>query len=152
MRHLIAFLTAAGSSAWLLALIGAPLGAGDWPGLAGLVYAVGALVCHQQPERSFHLGDAQLPVCARCLGLYAGAAAGTLAWSLWRAAGRPGGPHLPVAGSRLVLIAAVPTAASVAAALVDLGDLPNLWRAAFAVPLGIAGGAVVGAAATRDLR
>jgi len=29
---------------------------------AGL-YAVGSQICHQRPERSFHLFAAQLPVC-----------------------------------------------------------------------------------------
>jgi len=38
------------------------------------VYIVGAAVCHQKPERSFHLWGAQLPVCARCTGIYLGAA------------------------------------------------------------------------------
>ena len=43
--------------------------------LAGALYALGSHICHQRPERSFHLFAAQLPVCARCLGIYAGAAA-----------------------------------------------------------------------------
>ena len=43
---------------------------------ASAVYVVGALICHQRPERSFHVWGAQWPVCARCLGLYAGAAIG----------------------------------------------------------------------------
>ena len=41
---------------------------------ACVVYAIGSLVCHQLPERSFHLWSAQMPVCARCTGIYAGAA------------------------------------------------------------------------------
>jgi uncharacterized membrane protein len=35
-------------------------------------------VCHQLPERSFHLWTRQLPVCARCTGIYVGAAIGSL--------------------------------------------------------------------------
>jgi hypothetical protein len=42
--------------------------------LAAAIYAFGAAVCHQQSERSFHLWTAQLPVCARCTGIYVGAA------------------------------------------------------------------------------
>lgn len=30
------------------------------------------LNCHQLSERSFHIGIRQLPVCARCLGIYVG--------------------------------------------------------------------------------
>ena len=38
------------------------------------VYGIGSLVCHQLPARSFHLWSAQMPVCARCAGIYFGAA------------------------------------------------------------------------------
>jgi len=42
------------------------------------VYAFGSVVCHQLPERSFHLWGAQMPVCARCTGIYVGAALASL--------------------------------------------------------------------------
>jgi hypothetical protein len=42
--------------------------------LAFAVYRIGGLICHQRPERSFHLFAVALPVCARCTGIYAGAA------------------------------------------------------------------------------
>src|SRR5438552_2016659 len=45
-----------------------------WYAFAFGVYAIGSLVCHQLPERSFHLESVPLPVCARCTGIYAGAA------------------------------------------------------------------------------
>jgi uncharacterized membrane protein len=44
-----------------------------------LIYAVGSVVCHQQPGRSFYIGSAPLPVCARCAGIYAGGAMAALA-------------------------------------------------------------------------
>jgi len=47
-----------------------------------------ALVCHQQPERSFVLFGASVAVCARCLGIYLGAAAGLLMRISRRAAWR----------------------------------------------------------------
>jgi len=37
-----------------------------------------ALVCHQQPERSFRLFGVPIAVCSRCLGTYLGAACGLL--------------------------------------------------------------------------
>ena len=42
------------------------------------VYAFGSVVCHQLPERSYHLWTAQMPVCARCAGIYFGAVAGAI--------------------------------------------------------------------------
>lgn len=33
---------------------------------------IGASVCHQLPERSFHAGSLIIPVCARCEGIYVG--------------------------------------------------------------------------------
>jgi len=29
-------------------------------------------LCHQKPERSFHIGGRQFPVCARCTGIWLG--------------------------------------------------------------------------------
>ena len=46
------------------------------------VYGIGSLVCHQLPERSYHLWGAQMPVCARCAGIYAGAVAGAITSAL----------------------------------------------------------------------
>jgi hypothetical protein len=47
--------------------------------LSAAVYVSGSLLCHQRPERSFYLWGAQFPVCARCTGIYLGAALGVLA-------------------------------------------------------------------------
>jgi uncharacterized membrane protein len=37
-----------------------------------------AIVCHQRPERSLWVFGAEVAVCARCLGIYLGAAIGLL--------------------------------------------------------------------------
>src|SRR5262245_13994744 len=42
--------------------------------VSAAIYEIGSLLCHQLPVRSFHVWGAQLPVCARCTGLYIGAA------------------------------------------------------------------------------
>jgi len=47
------------------------------PGLLGKADAVGYAICHRIDGRSFHLGDRQLPLCARCTGTYLGALMGT---------------------------------------------------------------------------
>ncbi len=41
--------------------------------VVGKTYLVGYAVCHQLPSHSFHLGGRQLPLCARCTGIYLGA-------------------------------------------------------------------------------
>jgi uncharacterized membrane protein len=46
------------------------------PGLLGKADAVGYAICHRIDGRSFHLGDRQLPLCARCTGIYLGALLG----------------------------------------------------------------------------
>ena len=67
---------AAGSVAWAALVVLAP----DLPpALAAIVYGIGGVVCHQRPERSFYLWSTQFPVCARCAGIYAGAALGVIA-------------------------------------------------------------------------
>jgi uncharacterized membrane protein len=38
------------------------------PGILGKADAVGYAICHRISERSFHIGDRQLPLCARCTG------------------------------------------------------------------------------------
>ncbi|MBI4731737.1 MAG: DUF2085 domain-containing protein [Chloroflexi bacterium] len=46
------------------------------PGLLGKADGIGYAVCHRISERSFHIGDRQLPLCARCSGMYLGAMTG----------------------------------------------------------------------------
>lgn len=45
-------------------------------GIWGKADAVGYAVCHRIDLRSFHIGDYQLPLCARCSGMYLGAMTG----------------------------------------------------------------------------
>jgi uncharacterized membrane protein len=73
----------------------AVLGLFLFPPLAPLDKAnlVGYAICHQIPDRSFHLNGHQLPLCARCTGTYLGTAVGFAAIALlgrWR-----GGEMLP---------------------------------------------------------
>lgn len=49
-----------------------------------LVYAMGHVLCHQRPERSFTAGGYAWPVCARCAGIYVGAAIGVMLAQSWR--------------------------------------------------------------------
>ncbi len=128
---------AVAASVWLAALLVAPLAASAPRGTtrfatAGAVYLAGRLVCHQQASRSFHLAGTQLPVCARCTGLYVGAVAGALV-----ACGRRRRLAAPIA-RRALAIAAVPTALTVAAAWTGWWEATNVTRALAALPLGAA--------------
>lgn len=62
------------------------------PGLLGKADAVGYAVCHRIDLRSFHLGERQLPLCARCSGMYLAAVLGILYQAVRtpRHAGMPG--------------------------------------------------------------
>src|SRR5436190_13128047 len=46
-----------------------------------LIYGSFSAICHQLPERSFHLLTFPLAVCARCTGIYVGAFVGLLLYS-----------------------------------------------------------------------
>ncbi len=138
------------AATWVALLVTAPWTAAAAGPVSGWLYAVGSLICHQRPERSFHLGAAQLPVCARCLGLYAGGAAGAIAWAV-------AGPRVrcawPARSAVIALaVTGAPTAVTAIAASLAVGDLSNAWRATLAVPLGVVGGLVAGALTTDHLK
>jgi uncharacterized membrane protein len=143
------------STGWAAAIGAAPvLAHGSQAGalLAGLTYLIGSVLCHQRPERSFHLAGAQLPVCARCTGLYVGGALGVVAWLMWRRQRSETAARLDAkSATRMLLIAAVPTAFTVATASVGIWDLSNAGRAALALPLGVVAGALLAAIASNDL-
>ncbi len=80
----------AASTVWMVLLLAAPFVASrphastlDTLFLVG-VYGVGSLVCHQLAERSYHLWTAQMPVCARCAGIYFGAAVSAICAAIYR--------------------------------------------------------------------
>ncbi len=65
----------------LAALTGVLLGvwiAATPPGLLGKADAIGYAICHRIPERSLHVHDRPMPMCARCTGIYLGATAGLI--------------------------------------------------------------------------
>jgi hypothetical protein len=53
---------------------------------------------------------------------------------------------------RVLVLAAVPTALSLASGALEFWDGSNLTRALIAIPLGASAGAIVAAVATKDLR
>jgi hypothetical protein len=143
----------AASVAWAALLLLTPLVASRpraSDGAAALVlavYGIGSLLCHQLPARSYRVWSAQMPVCARCAGIYFGAAiAAILAVAPLKR--RPTSGAVDVYGdighrfsgangSRAALIVAVvPTLATLVYEWTT-GDVPAHWiRTAAGVPIG----------------
>ena len=82
-------------SSWLVPLAALAIVAGFLfiapPGILGKADAIGYAVCHRLDERSFHVDGQQLPLCARCSGMYLGAVLGFvfLSFRYGRSAGTP---------------------------------------------------------------
>ena len=89
---------------------------------AYLIYSAFARVCHQLPERSFHLWQHQLAVCARCTGIYIGFACGAAIYPLGRAGWRM--PH-----RRWLILAAGPMVIDWALGFTGLWENTHLSRA-----------------------
>jgi uncharacterized membrane protein len=49
------------------------------------LYSFFSYICHQIPERSFHIFGEQIGVCSRCFGVYLGLFLGVAAYPFWRA-------------------------------------------------------------------
>jgi len=62
------------------------------PGLLGKADALGYAICHRIDERSFHIGDRQLPLCARCTGEFYAAGISLVFFSFFskKKSGMPG--------------------------------------------------------------
>ncbi len=106
----------------------------------GSVYGFGRFICHQLPARSFAIGDTALPVCARCTGIYAGAALAALLVAVRRRTTRSRFGPLPPTSARVLLgLAAAPTLLTIAAELLS-GEMPS--HVVRALAGGVLGGAV----------
>jgi Predicted membrane protein (DUF2085) len=145
------------SIAWAVLVPLAPFAASKpapahfWYGLAFAVYGAGSFICHQLPARSFHSWSAQWPVCARCTGIYFGAAMAAVVATVrlppspLRGFGGPGKPdttyvtRMSTRRARgLLVAAALPTAVTLIYEWTT-GDTPsNAIRALAGAPLGAA--------------
>jgi uncharacterized membrane protein len=139
----IAPVIAVAALTWLALLVVSPLGPTSF---AALMYGIGGFICHQIPERSFHLAGFQIPVCARCLGIYAGFAAVAcvhVAAASRLAASRPRGltPSsrglTPSAARWVFLVSALPTAVTLGLEWGAVWRGSNLARAIAGAALGI---------------
>jgi uncharacterized membrane protein len=128
---------AAATLAWAALLPAAAFaaahGAGSWASpIVVAAYAAGHVVCHQRPERSFHAWGVQLPVCARCFGVYAGGALAAGAAHVL-----PLRRRRAIAPLAVLAVAAAPSAATFVYEW-TVGRPGNLVRAAAGLPLGLA--------------
>ncbi len=140
--------------AWVIVLPLAPIAASEPHQSAALfsfaygAYAIGSIICHQIAARSFHLGSAPLPVCARCTGIYIGAAVTALAGVRFR----PRRPLRPAGGEalrtalfrRVLLLAVLPTAATLVYEWTTGVTPPNAVRALAGAPIGAAVAWIIG--------
>ena len=101
LRRCIGGAFTAATLGWLLLVLLTPVAlARDIGGRSAALaaagtYLIGGVVCHQRPDRSFHLHGVQMPVCARCAGLYLGAGLGVLAAAGFRRRGVGRGAAAP---------------------------------------------------------
>jgi uncharacterized membrane protein len=99
-------------------------------------YLVGSLLCHQRPERSFFLWGSQMPVCARCAGIYGGAALAALTLSV--AARRTRSTRVALQSGRMLVVASIIPAAATLVYEWTTGATPANWiRAVSGLPIGI---------------
>lgn len=130
-----------GAILWAVLLISAPIITADYDSASPVfivgagAYVVGAIVCHQQADRSFRLSETTLAVCARCTGLYVGAAAVALMMLMLGAFRSQRGCRWKDART-LLIVSALPTIVSVLGETFGVVDPGNLIRAILGLPLG----------------
>lgn len=90
---------------WMGMIIGAPVAVESGHSFfAFVVYRAFGNLCHQIPERSFHIFEHPFAVCARCTGIYAGLTLGFLIYPIFRSLKKAESP------ARIwLLLAPVPT-------------------------------------------
>lgn len=57
---------------------------GKYSNFAEIYYLMFGIICHQNPERSYFIREHQMPVCARCFGIYAGIFIGLLIYPFFK--------------------------------------------------------------------
>ena len=146
---------------WAVSLIAAPHltthHSAQRPSLrtAALVYVLGSTVCHQLPARSFHAWGVQVPVCARCVGLYASAPFGAALALVWGAGMSQRIRFLMTGATRLravLVVVALPTLVTWVGEWAGLIEVPGWIRMAAAAPLGVAVSWIAGLTFRGNLR
>jgi len=70
---------------WALAIVLAPvLKANGITSVSSPIYHFFSFICHQIPDRSFHIEGEPFGVCSRCFGVYFGLVFGFVIYPFWR--------------------------------------------------------------------
>jgi uncharacterized membrane protein len=70
---------------WVLLILLAPTAEiFNFSGVSDSLYKFFSYLCHQMPERSFHLHDHAFAVCSRCFGVYFGLLFGFIVYPIFR--------------------------------------------------------------------
>lgn len=70
---------------WVFVILLAPFAAANnLTSVSHPIYTFFSYLCHQMPERSFHLENHSFAVCARCFGVYFGLLAGFIGYPFFR--------------------------------------------------------------------
>jgi uncharacterized membrane protein len=70
---------------WVLLILLPPVALHEgWQNISNPLYRFFGYICHQIPERSFHVFGHQFGVCSRCFGVYFGLLLGFGVYPLWR--------------------------------------------------------------------
>jgi len=103
-RISITWFLAFASMCWIALALLCPVAAYlNWP-LTPFLYTFFSPVCHQLPERCFHLFAEPVGVCTRCLGIYCGFSLGLLLWPFI-----PGLRRVLLNRPRIMLLFIIPT-------------------------------------------
>lgn len=127
-------IAALAAAAWLGLIVAAPvLKENNFAAQASWIYTVFSYLCHQIGERSFHLHDAPLAVCARCLGVYFGLAFGVFVYPIFRSLN-----DLQPLPRILLLLSPIPTGIDFLVGYFGIWENTHLSRFLTATVLGLA--------------
>lgn len=105
-------------------IVAAPLAqSSGHPAFASAIYKTFSFVCHQIPERSFHLAGHKFSVCSRCTGLYVGFAVAVFVYPLARSLQRTDTPRI-----RWLILATLPLVIDFALGYFSIWENTHLSR------------------------
>ncbi len=109
------------------------------PGWREMVFMAFDQVCHQLPDRTFHVHGLPFAVCQRCFGVYVGLAAALLLWPAFRSHADHVGRH----ALALLAFGVTPLVVDWALTTLQIWQNTPFTRTATGLLFGLAAGAVL---------